>query len=1008
MRPRRDRTWLQPLRGPWQLAPDPRDEGRAAGWFAAGPVEGAEDAPVPGIIQQVLPGYHGVAWYWHRFVPAVAPGPRQRALLRFGAVDYLADVWLNGRHVGGHEGGETPFLLEATDALRPAGENRLVVRVLNPTEEPTDGIVLAETPHRNKFVDDFRPGRWLNFGGVLGAVDLLVVPAVRIADVFAQPDASTGRLRLAVTVRNDDAATLPGRLLASAGPAAGAGEVQAAGALAIEVTPGETRHEVTLTVPQWHLWSPDDPYLYRVAAAVEVGEPDGAGRGPGHEHVVRCGFRDFRVVGGYFRLNGRRLFLRSVLTGNHCPIGQHVAPDRDDLRRDLLYAKAAGFNTVRFAVAMATPEQLDLCDELGLLAMEENYAGSVHDRRWQVFDTPQMAARYDGCTREMILRDRNHPSIVMWQLLNETHASPLFRHGVAALSLVRGLDPTRVVLLNSGRFDRDAGIGSVCNPGGTEWEHVWGAEAPGAPPLAEGPRSPSPPGAGEFHAYPQVPHSPENKELLRTLGRGTKPVFLAEYGVGSLPDVVHAARMYEQARARPDLEDAAYFRSMAETLAAEWRRYGMEGAYPFPEDMLLDSQRRHARWRLMGLNLIRANPHLCGYNMTGSSDQTYTGQAAWTFWREWKAEVVDALSDGWAPLRWCLFVEPAHGYVGRPFVVEAVLATEDVLPPGEYPARFRLSGPTGVVWERQATVRLPRPPPGTDMPLAVPVLREEVVVEAPPGVYRLTADLERGGSPAGRQVQLRLADPSDLPAVRQPATLWGIDGRVEAWLEGRGLRCRSFVVGAPPSPDPEVLLVGDVSGVPAGEAEAHWTDLAQRIGRGGVAVFLSPLAFRRGEDPVGWLPLATKGRCSRFVNHLFHREDVARRHPIFAGLQADGILDWDYYDQVIAQDLFDGQDTPDDVAAAAFAVGYWMPGGCVSGLLVGSYRLGAGRFVLNSMRILEHVDVHPAADRLLLNLIAYAGQGLADSPAALPADFAAHLAAVGYAPGSRGRGAGPT
>jgi hypothetical protein len=72
--------------------------------------------------------------------------------------------------------------------------------------------------------------------------------------------------------------------------------------------------------------------------------------------------------------------------------------------------------------------------------------------------------------------------------------------------------------------------------------------------------------------------------------------------------------------------------------------------------------------------------------------------------------------------------------------------------------------------------------------------------------------------------------------------------------------------------------------------------------------------------------------------------------------------------------LFDGQDMPDDVAAAAFAVGYSCPGGYASGILAGAYRLGAGRLVLNTLRILENLDQHPAADRLLLNLIEYAGQ----------------------------------
>ena len=105
--------------------------------------------------------------------------------------------------------------------------------------------------------------------------------------------------------------------------------------------------------------------------------------------------------------------------------------------------------------------------------------------------------------------------------------------------------------------------------------------------------------------------------------------------------------------------------------------------------------------RLLTFDLIRSNPKLCGYNLTGMLDHALTGEGVWSFWREWKPGVFDALSDGWAPLRWCLFAHPLHGYAGRPLTVEAVLANEDVLPAGEYPARFRVIGPEGVAWERR-------------------------------------------------------------------------------------------------------------------------------------------------------------------------------------------------------------------------------------------------------------------------------------------------------------------
>ena len=94
---------MQILNGTWFLATDARNAGKAEHWFERVPA-GARDAPVPGIIQQVFPAYHGVAWYWHAFAFAERGAPGERVLVRFGAVDYLAEVWLNGQWAGSQRG----------------------------------------------------------------------------------------------------------------------------------------------------------------------------------------------------------------------------------------------------------------------------------------------------------------------------------------------------------------------------------------------------------------------------------------------------------------------------------------------------------------------------------------------------------------------------------------------------------------------------------------------------------------------------------------------------------------------------------------------------------------------------------------------------------------------------------------------------------------------------------------------------------------------------------------
>ena len=131
------------LDGRWMLAVDPKNVGRDQKWWEK-PTAEAKATKVPWIIQEVFPGYHGVAWYWRDFTPPANPHAEGRYLLRFWQVDYLADVWLNGVHVGQHEGGEDPFVLDVTDGDQAAGRqpDRRARAQPNATK-PIDGIVLA-------------------------------------------------------------------------------------------------------------------------------------------------------------------------------------------------------------------------------------------------------------------------------------------------------------------------------------------------------------------------------------------------------------------------------------------------------------------------------------------------------------------------------------------------------------------------------------------------------------------------------------------------------------------------------------------------------------------------------------------------------------------------------------------------------------------------------------------------------------------------------------------------
>ena len=960
------------LDGEWWLATDAADEGREAGWFI-GPTAAAVKTHVPWIIQDAFPEYHGVAWYWREFAAPANPHPDGRTLLRFGAVDYKADVWLNGVSVGGHEGGETPFTLDVTEAVKPGARNTVAVRVLNPTHQATDGITLNQSPHRAKVIP-YSAGASYDHGGIVESVDLLTVPSVYLEDLYLIPDPATGAIRVQAACRNATGTAAEAVLAFAVGPAASGGTL-AATALQRPLPPGRSVVAVSLRVPQPHLWDLADPFLYRVTGRVQVG-------GSADERSDRCGFRTFRLDRGYFRLNGRRMFLRGAHTVNATPVGQQVAGDPALFQRDLLFMKTMGFNCIRFIWGGATRRQLDMCDEFGMLAYVEQAAAVPME------NSPQMGGRFDRSVAETILRDRNHPSVAMWGLLNETMDGPVFQHALAMLPLVRSLDETRVVMLNSGRWDGRLDVGSLCNPGALGWEGYMGSEGPGG-----GTTSWSGIGGhidrmGDVHSYPRVPHTADTIRFLRNLGLDSAPLLLSEYGIGSAVDLWRVTRHFEQL-GKPEAEDARFYRERLNRFLADWDRWGLGECFAGPEAFFAESLRKMAGQRTLGLNALRAAPGLNGYSLTGMMDHVNCGEGLFTLFRDLKPGTTDALFEGFAPLRLCLFAEPVNLYRGGKLRLEAVLANEDVLPAGEYPVRLQVVGPGMVrLLSKTVSVLVPETTAEAEPPLAIPFFDEEIALDGPTGHYRFLATMERGGAPTGGEATCYVSDPAEMPAVESEVVLWGEEPELASWLRDHQVRYRNYSDEAPAGR--EVILVGRTPPAP-GDAAA-WQDLARRIARGATAVFLCPEVFRKGDDPAGWLPLQARGTVKPIAGWLYLKDEWAKAHPVFDGLPAGGLMDYTYYREIIPDTVLAGQEPPAEAIAGAIKASQDYD----SGLLVASWNLGAGRFLVNTLWVRQSLGASPPAERLLRNMLRWASRDGDKPPADLPADFDATLAALGY------------
>ncbi|MFY8216688.1 MAG: LamG-like jellyroll fold domain-containing protein, partial [Chthoniobacterales bacterium] len=276
----------------WLIATDPGNIGREQGWYNA-PQPDAKLTKVPWIIQDIFNNYHGVVWYWRDFNAHVNPDESGRYILKFLGVDYLAEVWLNGQRIGSHEGAEAPFEFDVTSVIKPGAENRLAVRVLNPTNEPIDGIALNTTA-RGPRAYPVQPGSVYNTGGITDSVELLATPAVRLEDVYAKPDWKTGRVRIEANARN--ASDKPVQTLARfAITPAKASTLADSAAISLELPPGDTKVIADLAVKDWQLWSPESPALYQVTSEVGVKNSEFY-----DVRKTRIGFRDFRYENNAF------------------------------------------------------------------------------------------------------------------------------------------------------------------------------------------------------------------------------------------------------------------------------------------------------------------------------------------------------------------------------------------------------------------------------------------------------------------------------------------------------------------------------------------------------------------------------------------------------------------------------------------------------------------------------------------------------------------------------------
>jgi beta-glucuronidase len=344
--------------------------------------------------------YEGTVWYRNRFQYQLKEN--KRVFLYFGAVNYEAIVFVNGKEIGQHVGGFTPFNFEVTGLLK-TGENSLVVKVDN--KRKIDGVPTLNSD-------------WWNYGGITRQVNLIETPVTYVCDYYVQLKKTDKNVingwiqldgsQLNKTVKVEIPELKISQLLTSDAKGYASFEIKAK--------------------PSY--WTPENPKLYAVNIAVD-------------DEVVtdEIGFRTIETKGTQILLNGKPVFLRGICIHEEAAFRNGRAYSKEEDITLLQWAKEMGCNFVRLAHYPHNEQMIRQAERMGLMVWSEI---PVY---WTIqWGNPETYKNAEAQLTDNITRDKNRTNIIIWSIANETpHGAERLNFLTRLATKVRELDPVRLV-----------------------------------------------------------------------------------------------------------------------------------------------------------------------------------------------------------------------------------------------------------------------------------------------------------------------------------------------------------------------------------------------------------------------------------------------------------------------------------------------------------------------------------------------------------------------------------
>jgi hypothetical protein len=577
------------LNGTWEIIFDDNNQGIENDWYLDENFgkQNFQTIAVPSCWEETKKNYEGVGIYRTKFT--IPKDWSDKIIqLNFEASNYKTEIWINDQVVGFHEGGYTPFSFRIDKLIKAGEQNTLVVRVVSPiilTDKYIDGIGRQEVPMWRGAIT----------GGIWQSVSIEAKGSLGVKDVFIEPNINTNTSVFNIEIENTKTDVEKSEVIVKI--LSKDGKEVASKTETLESLPGKNTVQWNLHIPNARYWSTKNPYLYKAQVTVKKeGEIS-------DEWETKFGMREFTVVDDQFYMNGEPIYLKATFFEGLYPVGLAYPDSREMAIKEIKLAKEAGFNMIRPWRKPAPQMWLDLCDEMGVLTV----GSLVIECMYRPISTPRLQFVVENELRKTITTNRNRTCIVQWELFNEINR-PILAQMLNSMSvLARELDPTRMILDESGGWGEGANIYLPFERTPKKFNdihHYSGSQVD----------------ENEFNGYLATAKTNKDKNKLGLAGvksYGKNVVsgimsYVSELGYGSTPDLISNIKEFET-KGNPIVAPSIYHRELNDGYIAALQKIGYDKIYPNVQDFYLEQQKMHGIANKRMLEATRLNSTIAGY-----------------------------------------------------------------------------------------------------------------------------------------------------------------------------------------------------------------------------------------------------------------------------------------------------------------------------------------------------------------------------------------------------------